>query len=175
MPPETLEWKTVNWGKVYRRSHRPIELRGFSVDYLTTRAIGLLLVLLCALIFPGIQIGWDWVSILIYLAVFAWLGWILWPVIENQWASRFVFRAHIEHKLKAHFWQREICPVMIVIQKAFRITPQGNLIEASGWTGRCRVNIPAWLSHVLEEQEEVDLLCLSTRRILGKVEEFSKP
>ena len=175
MLSETPDWKTVDWGKVYRRSHRPVELRGFSVSYLTIRAIGLLLILLCALIFPGIQISWDWMAVLIYLAVFAWLGWVLWPVIENQWASRFVLKAHIERKLKAQFWQRERCPVLIIIQKAFRITPQGNLIEADGWLGHCRVSIPAWLSYTLEEQEEVALVCLSTRRILGRVEEFSKP
>lgn len=175
MPSETLDWNTVNWGKVYRHSHRPIELRKLSADYFAIRAVGLLFILLCALIFPGIQIEWNWTSILISLAVFSWLGWMVWPVIENRWTRRFVFQAHIESKLKAHFWQREMCPVMIVIQKAYRITAQGTLIEASGWVGQCRVNIPAWLSHALEEQEKVDLVCLSTRRILGRVEEFSKP
>jgi hypothetical protein len=175
MPPETVDLQTVNWGKVYRRSHRPIGLRGFSVDYLTIRAVGLLLILLCALVFPGIQINWDWASILIYLAILAWLGWILWPVIENRWTSRLVFKARVERKLEAQFWQREMRPIIIVIQKAFRITSQGNLIEANGWIGHQRVNIPAWLSHTLEEQEKVDLVCLSTRRILGKLEEFSRP
>ena len=63
---------------------------------------------------------------------------------------------------------------MIVVQRAFRITPQGQLIEARGWLGDRRVSIPAWLLHIIEQQEEVDLVCLSTRRILGTLEEFSK-
>ncbi len=70
MPPEPLDWKTMDWGKVYRRSHRPIELRGFSDPYITTRVVGLLLILLCALIFPKLHISWNWSSVLIYLAAF---------------------------------------------------------------------------------------------------------
>jgi hypothetical protein len=122
---------------------------------------------------PGSQIKWNWSSVFIPLAVLAWLGWVFWPVVENQWASRFVFRAHIERKLEATFWQREMRPVIIVIQEAFRITSQGKLIETKNWLGHCQVNIPTWLLHIVEEQEEVDLLCLSTRRILGRLEEFS--
>jgi len=124
---------------------------------------------------PRTQINWDWSSVLVFLAVLIWLGWVLYPVVENQWASRFVFRAHVERKVEASFWQKEMYPVIIVIQKAFRITSQGKLIETKNWLGHCRVSIPAWLLQIVEEKEEVDLLCLSTRRILGRLEEFSNP
>jgi len=173
MRRETLDWNTVNWRKIYLRSQRAIELRGFSLSYFSIRAVGLLLFLSCAFV-TGIQITWDWSLILIVLAIFIWLGWIVWPVIEKRLASRFVLKARIERKLEAQFWQREILPVMIVVQEAFRITPQGQLIEARGWLGDRRVSIPAWLLHIIEQQEEVDLVCLSTRRILGRLEEFSK-
>jgi hypothetical protein len=175
MPREIADWNIVNWRKVYRRSRRPIELRGVSSPYITIRAVGLLIILSCALIMPGTQVSWDWSSIFISLAVFLWLGWVLWPIVENQWASRLVFKARIERQLEAQFWQREMRPVIIDIQKAFRITSQGNLVEASSWIGHCRVSIPAWLLHIIEKQDEVDLLCLSTRRILGTIDQFSKP
>jgi hypothetical protein len=174
MLTETLDWKTVNWRKVYLRSQRAIELRGFSVDYFSIRAVGWLLFLSCAFV-AGIQINWDWISTLVSLVVFTWLGWLLWPVIEKRWASRFVLKARVEQKLEAPFWQREMRPVIIVVQQSFRITPKGQLIEARDWLGNRRVNIPAWLLHIIEQQEEVDLVCLSTRRILGRLEEFSNP
>jgi hypothetical protein len=175
MTQDILDWNTVNWRKVYRHTHRPIQLRGISSSYLSIRAVGLVLILFCALIMPGTQIKWDWSSVLIFLAVLIWLGWVLYPVVENQWARRFVFRAHVERKLEASFWQKEMRPVIIVIQKAFRITSQGKLIETNNWLGPCRIRIPAWLLQIVEEKEEVDLLCLSTRRILGRLEEFSNP
>ena len=177
MAREILDWNTVNWRKVYRHSYRPIELRGLSSPYITIRAVGLLLILLCALVIPGTQIRWDWISILISLAVVIWLVWVLWPILANlvhRWASRFVIKARIENKLEAQFWQKDTRSIIIVIQKAFRITPQGDLIEARSWIGRCKISIPAWLFHYVDEQEEVDLLCLSTRQVLGKLEQFSK-
>ncbi len=175
MPQAILDWNTINWKRVYRHSRRPVELRGISSSYLSIRAVGLLLILLCALVMPGTQINWDWSSTLIFLFVLIWLSWVLYPLAENQWASRFVFRAHVERKLEAAFWQREMRPAIIVVQKAFRITSQGKLIEAKNWLGPCQVSIPAWLLQIVEEKDEVDLLCLSTRRILGRLEEFSNP
>jgi hypothetical protein len=175
MPQDIIDWNTVNWKRVYRRSHRPIELRGISSSYLTIRAVGLLCILLCALVMPGTQINWDWSSVLIFLAVLLWFGWVLYPVVENQWASRFVFRAYVERKLEASFWQKDMRAVSIVVQKAFRINSQGKLIETKNWLGHCQVSIPTWLLQIVEENEEVDLLCLSTRRILGRLEEFSNP
>ena len=175
MSQDILDWNTMNWERVYRHSRRPIELRSISSSYLTIRAVGLLFILLCALVIPGTQIDWDWSSVLIFVAVLIWFGWVLYPVVENQWASRFVIRAHVEQKLEPSSWQKELRSIIIVSQKAFRINSQGKLIETKSWLGPRRVSIPAWLLQIVEEKEEVDLLCLSTRRILGRLEEFSNP
>ena len=174
MLTETLDWKTVNWKKVYLRSQKAIELRGFSLSYFSIRAVAWLLFLSCALV-AGIRINWDWGSTLISLIILIWLAWILWPVFEKRWAGRLLLKARVERKLETQFWQREMRPVIIDVQQAFRITPQGQLIEARGWLGNRRVSVPAWLLHIIEQQEEVDLVCLSTRRILGRLEEFSEP
>ena len=174
MPTQTLDWKSINWRKVYLRSQRAVETRGLSSNYFTNRAILWLLLLSCASV-TRIRIDWDWGSILISLVVFSWLAWILWPIIEKHWISRFVLKARVEQKLEAQFWQREMHPVIIIVQQAFRITPHGQLIEARGWLGNHRVSLPAWHLHIIEQQEEVDLVCLSTRRILGRLEEFSNP
>jgi hypothetical protein len=173
-----MNWKTVDWKKVYSRSRRPIELRKFSSPFLAIRVVGLLFLLFWAWVLPGTQISWDWITILIFLAAVIWLGWVLWPVLaylENWWASKFVIKARVARKLEARFWQTDTRPIAIVIEKAFRITPNGDLIEARSWLGHRRLNIPDWLYSIVKEQEAIDLLCLSTRRILGKLEQFSNP
>ena len=179
MSSKSLNRQAVDWKEIYRRSHRPVKPRGLSNPYFTFRTIGLFAILLPFVLYtlarPGVKMSEDLGAVLIYPVFLVWLAWSLWPMVENQWASRFVVRAHIERKPGATFWQGDGYPIEIIIHEAFKITSKGMLIQADDWIGRCRLSIPVSLYDQVHEKEELVLLCFSTRKIVKILKDFSNP
>lgn len=172
-------WDSLNWKSVYRRSIRPVRVRGFSdalvADYISGSAVVMVLIALFSLAFPVIQVPWNWFTISLVTASTIWLAWCFWPAIERICASRFVIRARVLLKPSPQFWQRSMYPVEFFVKSAFRITPKGSLIPMSSWKGKRQFSIPAWLYHIVDEQDELDLVCLSSNKILGELDHFIKP
>ena len=113
--------------------------------------------------------------IAVYVVTLVYLGWAFWPAIESRLASRYVLKARVALKPKIHFWQKDMPPLEIVVRKAFKITKNGDLIKTSNWIDHCCISVPAWFYCAVNEQEEFDLLCLSTHKMLGRLEEYLLP
>jgi hypothetical protein len=174
MSPETSGWKEINWKKVNHRSYRPIKRRGGYMPLpFWTYALSIP-ILLFALLLKA-KIDWNFVSISIYVVIFALLGWMYWPVVENCLASRLILKVRVILKPEIRFWQKDMLPLEITVRKAFKIKRNGELIRAKNWIGPCRISVPAWFYHSVDDREEFDMLCLSTHKMLGRLEEFLLP
>jgi hypothetical protein len=160
-------WKSVDWKKVYERSQEQvIAQRNYGV--------GVILIFVLMLLFASsrINLSTEWGILVFFILLLVFLGWALWYVIRQQKANRLFLEAQIYLKYDKGFQRGGRYLVEIAIRKAFVITPEGEVLDAKNWRGHRKVSLSTKLYNSTEEQDTVNLLCLSNGSVLGKVEEY---
>jgi hypothetical protein len=168
-PGKPDRWKSVNWRRVYARSQRQLLQR-------TNLRFGLAVFISVVMLFFVILTLDLTVAIVafFFLAVFvSLLGWSLRRGIREQKANRLVLEARVFLKSDSGSSRSAGHWAEIAVRDAFEITPDGQVLATSSRTGHREVLLPSAVFDSFDEQDEIDLLCLSNGVVLGAVEEYT--